>query len=62
MKEIGIGLFWVVFIYITFKIVQWAWPIIELMIQAGLALFAYGVAAIVICVGLYIIGSVMRRL
>ena len=59
MKEIGVGLFWVVFIYITFLIIQWAWPVIELMIQAGLALFAYGVAAVVILIGLWFIGKVL---
>ena len=62
MQNIGIGLVWVVFIYVSFKIIQWAWPFITLLIDAGLALLGYGIAGILILAALFVFGGIMRKL
>ena len=58
MKYVGLGLFWVVFVYIALKILAWVWPLVALA-EAGFMLVSWGLTALVVVALLWIIGKAL---
>jgi len=59
MKYVGLGLFWVVFVYIALKILAWVWPLVVALAEAGFMLVSWGLTALVVVALLWIIGKAL---
>lgn len=59
MKYVGLGLFWVVFIYIALKILAWIWPLVVTLAEAGFLVVSWGLAILVAIALLWIVGKAL---